>query len=182
MRNIMVYGLKLFIVTVVAGLLLGIANYITRDAIAARALENERVAYEQALLAQEYTPIPMEDETFAKVVSAQTQNEVKGFVFCSVVKGYGGEMWVYTGISVDGAVTGVFIGPNAETAGLGSNATKPSFRNQFIGANQSVRITKTGDGVHALTGATITSNAVVGAVNTAIEYYLSNSAMLMGGN
>ena len=65
---------------------------------------------------------------------------------------------------VPATVQGVY----SETSGLGSNASRPSFADQFIGKTGTVAVTKDGGDINAITGATITSRGVCEAVNSAI--------------
>lgn len=83
--------------------------------------------------------------------------------------GYGGDIVLYVGVSNDGTVTGVSILELSETAGLGMEAPKVLVP-QFSGRNvASFVFTKTGaladNEVDAITSATITTSAVVNAVN-----------------
>ena len=105
--------------------------------------------------------------------------EAVGYVFETEGKGYGGTVKVMTGIGVDGNITGVIVLSHSETPGLGANAEKESFREQYqqpvanlAGGIQVVKFQAPGEGeIQAMTGATITSTAVTGAVNQAIEQY-----------
>ena len=75
-------------------------------------------------------------------------------------------------VDKDGKVTGVNILSHSETAGLGANAVKESFRDQFVGLVKGITVSKDKPGensIDALTGATVTSRAVTKAVNAAIE-------------
>ena len=74
---------------------------------------------------------------------------------------------VMVGVNTDGTCSGVSIISHSETSGLGANATKEDFRNQFVGKSN-VAVTKDGGEIAALTGATITSRAVCDGVNAAI--------------
>ena len=77
-----------------------------------------------------------------------------------------------TGVDSEGKVTGINILSHSETAGLGAKATEQSFRDMFIGLVEGITVSKDKAGensIDALTGATITSRAVVNAVNAAIE-------------
>ena len=56
----------------------------------------------------------------------------------------------------------------SETSGLGSNAKKDWFREQFVGGSGTLRVNKDGGDIQALTGATITSRAVTNGVNAAL--------------
>lgn len=115
--------------------------------------------------------------------------ETAGYVFETESKGYGGTVRVMTGISTDGSITGVVILSHGETPGLGANAERESFRDQYkqpiannVGGIKVVKfqIPKEGE-IEAMTGATITSTAVTNAVNLAIEQYQSAYAS-EGGN
>ena len=69
---------------------------------------------------------------------------------------------------------GISIINHSETSGLGANAAADSeigrnFRSQFIGQGEDIALAKNGGEIDHLTGATITSNAVTGAVATAIQ-------------
>ena len=72
------------------------------------------------------------------------------------------------GVGTDGTVTGVSISSMSETSGLGANASKESFRSQFVGKSGVLAVSKDGGEIDALTGATITSRAVTSGVNTAL--------------
>lgn len=108
-------------------------------------------------------------------------SDTVGYVIITQSNGYGGALRVMTGISADGAVTGVSILSNNETVGLGANCVKSGFRAQFGTTlpENGFSVYKNGGnvpaegGVEALTGATITSNAVVRAVNEAADIYRS---------
>ena len=100
-----------------------------------------------------------------------------GYVFETESKGYGGTIQVMTGISTEGDVTGVVILSHAATPGLGANAEKENFRDQFKqpapeNGLDVVKYQPPAEGqIEAMTGATITSKAVTSAVNLAIEQY-----------
>ena len=70
-----------------------------------------------------------------------------------------------------------------ETPGLGANAVKPEFLEQFVGSDGPLTVGKTPSGaeneIQALTGATITSKGVANAVNLARDFaagYLGEGA------
>ena len=99
---------------------------------------------------------------------------VSGYVFTTVAKGYGGDIKVMTGVDADGKVSGVEILEISETAGLGMNAKKPDFLSQYVGKSGEIFVSKDKPGensIDALTGATISSRAVTGAVNNALRLF-----------
>jgi len=90
------------------------------------------------------------------------------------------------GYSLEGSIKGIQIMSISETAGLGMNATKPEFLNQFL--NKKVDkfvVTKTGpsseEQIDAISGATITSKAVTNAINAGISFIQDTSPVLAGG-
>lgn len=93
--------------------------------------------------------------------------------------GYGGAITVSVGIQADGTVNGIEFLTLAETAGLGMNAANPEFKDQYAGKKaESFAVVKGGGAsadneINAISGATITSNAVTGAVNAAV-YFVNN--------
>ena len=96
--------------------------------------------------------------------------------------GYGGEIELMVGVNDEIVITGIEILSHAETPGLGANMEKESFYTQFAGKSLGLRVDKgvaEGNAISALTGATITSQAVADGVNFAVEYIYENEAMLM---
>ena len=85
--------------------------------------------------------------------------------------GFDGEVTMMVGIS-EGKVTGISVISHTETPGLGAvaaaqNAKGEAFRGQFVGQEGTLVI---GEQIDAMSGATITSTAVVAGVNAALAY------------
>ncbi|MBQ6267640.1 MAG: RnfABCDGE type electron transport complex subunit G [Clostridia bacterium] len=165
----------LFLVCLIAAFLLGATNQVTAPRIEQIQYDNEVAARKVVFAAADSFGDPAESsaEGVKTVVPAlDADGKVIGCVVTAVTKGYGGDITVMTGVDADGAVTGVSILDMSETAGLGANAKKQSFRDQFIGKIAGVTVSKDQPGenaIDALTGATITSRAVTRAVNASIE-------------
>ena len=103
--------------------------------------------------------------------------EVVGYVAQATVQGFGGPVEVVVGVDTNLTLTGISVGGGnfSETAGLGAKAKDSAFTDQFIGKVLPVSVIKAGgkateSTVDAITSATITSNAVAGAVNTAANH------------
>lgn len=92
-----------------------------------------------------------------------------GHIVQLTIGGAQSNITLVVGVDNDGAVTGVSIVSHGETPGLGAKATEDSFRNQYVGIEGSAALTKAGGTIVALTGATITSQAVTDAVNIALD-------------
>ena len=88
-------------------------------------------------------------------------------------KGYGGDVGLMVGIdTADDKIYGVGVTTHSETAGLGSKAKEdPKFAAQFAGVPVKGPI-KVGDPINALSGATITSDAVCSAATDAGAIYM----------
>ena len=89
--------------------------------------------------------------------------------------GYGGDIQLAVGVSLDYSIKGIAFLTINETAGLGMEAQNKEFLDQFIGKQVlQYSYTKTGSTsdseIDALSGATITTSAVVDAVNTALNF------------
>jgi len=81
----------------------------------------------------------------------------------ATVQGFGGDVTVQVELNDDGTVKTLTIDTPNETAGLGQRASEAEFTDQFIG--KAGPFTYGENGVDALSGATITSNAVLEAIN-----------------
>ena len=109
----------------------------------------------------------------------ESGNEI-GITAGVVTKGFNSGLNITIGIGTDGAIHGVIVGDNTETAGLGAKAAEPEYEGQYVGKMSPLTVVKASPGdseIEAITGATITSRAVTDAVNTVGEFY----AALTGG-
>lgn len=96
-----------------------------------------------------------------------------GYVYLATAKkGYGGDIGFALGVDSVGAITGISITSQAETAGLGANCMDATWQKSFAGkiapSNPSdAMYNKNGETdsqVQALSGATVTSKAITNAV------------------
>lgn len=173
LKEYLVPTVTLFVICLVATFLLGMTNSVTAPIIEKLAIETEiksrQTVFPEAVSFGE--PEVKEDGTSVVAALDEAGNEI-GYVVVNSAKGYGGDISVMTGVDAEGKVTGVNILSHAETAGLGANATTEKFRSQFLNLVAGITVSKDKAGensIDALTGATITSRAVVEAVNAAIE-------------
>lgn len=189
-------ALILFAITLVAGACLGGVYEATKAPIAAANLAAKEEAYRTVLP----DAVSFEADDMTEVI-ASANGEIGGLGFGNVTvdeaatalddsgapmgyvvtttskDGYGGAITVSVGVMADGTVNGVAFLTLAETAGLGMNADT-DWKNQYAGKNvDAFTVTKNGasadNEINAISGATITSNAVTGAVNAAV-YFAKN--------
>lgn len=186
----------LLVITLVAGLALSAVNEITKEPIA-KAEETARLeAYETVFPDAEFeTPqdldalleggqaaidsVGLTGCTVSDILYANDANgERIGYVVAAVSpNGYGGDISVAVGIDAKtSTITGFSVLSNSETAGLGARCTEDEFTAQFAGKEASaIEYVKgggaAGNQIDAISGATVTTNAVTEAVNSALAVY-----------
>lgn len=184
--------LRLAVITVCAGLILGLVYAVTKEPIAQQELKKATEARQSVLPeAQEFKEIALsgidyDHDKFAdisEVFEGTAGGQAVGYTYSIVTKGYKAGLKLTVGIGADGKVTGVEITGHDETPGLGANAVNPEFTDQFKETDGPIVVAKSPTGavneVQALTGATITSKGVANAVNLAREFgeqYLGKGA------
>jgi len=175
----------LLLICSVVTLALAFTNSLTKDKIAEAArLEEESARKEVLSLAESFEEIQgleaviNDNEALFPVKKAFVGfkgEDAIGRVFLTETKGYGGTIKITVGIDSEGTITGVKIGDNNETPGLGSKAKDEPFISQFQGISPKGALTvvknnKTKDEeIDAISGATITSKAVTKAVQAALN-------------
>ncbi len=94
------------------------------------------------------------------------QDDIKtGYAFKASGSGYGGNIDILVGLDNDFGIIGISILSQTETPGVGSRITESSFTDQFKGLSASdIALSSEGGKIDAITGATISSRAVVDAI------------------
>ena len=147
-------------------------NTITKDKIAANKAAKTTAALQQVLPGvTNVTEVAFVDDT--GMVSKVYQSE-SGYAVEVAPSGFGGAITMMVGINGAGEVTGISIISHAETPGLGAVAAAATdkgvaFREQFAGLVSGITIGSGENQIDALSGATISSQAVVDGVNAALE-------------
>lgn len=189
MKDILKLGAILFLITAVAAGLLAVANAQTTSKIEELAAAASDEARSEVFTDadkfveskdKEAVDAMKKNENILEVYEAQdSSNKNLGYVIKTLTtEGYGGTIEIITGISSEGEITGIKVGQNQETPGLGTNAAEPEFQDQYEGktAEMDLEVVKNDPAenqIQALTGATITSSAVTNAVNTALDTFES---------
>lgn len=125
------------------------------------------------------TELLPEAEGFEEVTGVEVENVSAiykstndvGVVITSSAKGYGGDVVVMTAINPDGTIKQIKVTEEAETKGIGSKVVAtPTYWENYMGLDASDALVLNED-VDAVTSATISSTALINAVNSAIEAY-----------
>ena len=193
MKSMMKDAAILFLITLIAGALLGGVYQVTKDPIARQeklALENAcREVFADAAgfeMVEAFNEENSRNLLAANGYEAQTINgcqaaldssgEIVGYVLTVTThEGYGGDIQFTMGIRLDGTLNGISLLSIKETPGLGMQAQDvlvPQFENvkayPFL-------VTKNGaseeDQIDAISGATVTSDALTGGVNAGLCYF-----------
>ncbi|MBU0595603.1 RnfABCDGE type electron transport complex subunit G, partial [Candidatus Bipolaricaulota bacterium] len=92
-----------------------------------------------------------------------------GSALMTKATGYGGRIDILIGVEPDQRLRGIRVISQQETPGLGAKIVEASFLDQFVGLSlDQLALTKTGGSVDAITGATISSSAVIEGVRRGI--------------
>jgi Na+-translocating ferredoxin:NAD+ oxidoreductase subunit G len=176
MNKVVKLALVLFLVCAVVAGILGAVNLITADKIAEQDALTTKAAYAAVLAADSYEDVEFDPtaegfETIDKIVKADGD---KGYVVTTTFSGAQGSITMAVGVDMDYKCTGISIISHSETSGLGAKAADTgefgtNWRAEFVGEGDDIAITKKGGNIDAITAATITSNAVTGAVSTSIK-------------
>lgn len=184
----------LTLITLIAGGILGLVYEITKDPIAKQQEMAKQEAYkavfedadtfevcveaEDADLAAYLAGEGFEAQTVNEIMEAKdASGETLGYAInLTTSEGYGGDITFSMGVQADGTLNGISILTISETAGLGMNATKDEFKGQFKEKQaDAFEVTKTGaskeNEINAISGATITSNAVTQGVNCGLSAF-----------
>ncbi len=173
-NKIVKLGVILFLICAITAGILGGVNELTKDRIYAINNAATIAAYAAVLEAESYEQVDFDSAAFPTVDKLSKAAGGVGYVAELTVSGAQGLITLAVGVSSDYLCTGISIISHSETSGLGANAAADSdigrnFRAQFVGQGEDIALAKNGGSIDALAGATITSNAVTGAVATAIQ-------------
>ncbi len=154
--------LYITLVVLITVTLLNFTESITRAQIEAR--QHERI---QALLFElfpEMSDFKFEDDLYTIF---DNSTEI-GYAFLATGVGYAGDIDVLVGLEDATTLKGITVVSHQETPGLGDKIAESDFTNQFRGLDiDGVALRKDGGQVDGVTGATISSQAVVDAVREA---------------
>ena len=173
----------LFVICVVAGGVLGLVYNATKDPIAAAETAKRTEAIKNVLpefneLKETKVKSAMEDIDIPFYLAYNADSTFIGAAVETFTnKGFSGNVSLMVGILADGTINNISVLQHAETPGLGSKMTEPSFKDQFNEKNPAsfnFKVKKDGGDVDAITAATISSRAFCDAVNRALSTFENN--------
>ena len=164
--------LTLLGICAVVALLLGVVNSVTEPIIEEIQAEKTAAAMSQVLPADEYQKVETTYPNVTAMNKAMSGGEQIGYVVEVATNGFGGAMSMVVGVDMDGAVTGVSVTDNSETANIGTKVVNDqTVLDRFIGmshADGEITVTSGTNRFDGVSGATVSSKGVTAGVNTAL--------------
>ena len=161
----------LVVICIVVTGALAATNQVTAPIIEAATIAAENAARTELLPEAEGAFTQVEGVEVANVSAIYVADNGTGTVITSSAKGYGGDVVVMVGIGSDGNIVSVTVTEQKETQGIGSNVvSNDEYLAQYNGLSAAEPLVLNED-VDARTSATVSSTAVIDAVNAAITAY-----------
>ena len=201
MKGMIKDALILFAITLIAGLMLGVVNDITKEPIAQQEQKAKNEACQNVFAAadsfeaQELADSSQIEQVLADagisgadIDELMAAKDASGALLGYVItvtdhEGYGGDIQFSMGITNEGTLNGISLLSISETAGLGMRAGEvlvPQFSDKNVSRFTYTKTGATADSeIDAISGATITTNAVVNGVNAGLAYF---DKILKGGS
>ena len=178
--QILKLALVLLAVAAVIAFVLGAVNEITkgpieqylngkRDAAYAMVMPGDGNTYEE-IDAGSYANDPSNSITKLCTAKDASGNDI-GYVAETTFSGAQGMITMVIGLDQDLTCTGIGITEHSETSGLGAKAADPTdpFPQSMVGLTDGAKLSKDGGSVSAISGATLTSRAVVTEIQMVID-------------
>ncbi|SFM86031.1 Rnf electron transport complex subunit RnfG [Methanolobus profundi] len=175
--TIVVIG-KLVLISVVAALLLGITYVPTSEQLKINEANSKKVILGELIPEasgnfEEVYGDTVDDDGNPVVLyyrALDSSGNIIGYAFFQQQAGAQAPLVVAGGVdSTFSTVRGMDVLSHEETPGLGAKIVEDAFRNQFIDIPvDSLSLSSSGGSIDAITGATISSQAVIDALNTKI--------------
>ena len=168
MKKTIILALFLAIVAGLSGAALSFVNSITAPIIEEAAIAKEKENLVKIYSDAEFVEVDTDLEAYAGLASVY-KAEGHGYVYKCSVQGYGSSPIVFLiALDDDGTYKGFeVIDCSSETSGFGSKVAEEPFISSVKGKN-------IGDSVDTISGATISSSAVVKGIDAAAQHYADN--------
>lgn len=168
MKKNIIIGINLMCIVAIGAVIVAVTNFTISKI---EEMKAELKANQAVLpLATKFKKFEQKKDFF---IGLDAQGKLVGYVILCVAVGYGGEFGVRVGVDKDFKIVEINILPHNETPGIGDKIEEESFRSQFRGKGiENLEIAKEPpfEGkIQAITGATISSEAVVEAVKRGLE-------------
>ena len=153
--------------------ILGGTYAVTEEPI--RKAADEKTARSISEVLPSFTAMEKNTDGDLTYYKAMADTALVGYAIRSTVNGFGGPLTLLVGITADGIVYNTSVLEHSETPGLGAKCTTDQkFMSQWQNLNpaeKTLKVTKEGGSIDAITASTITSKAYTKAVANALEVF-----------
>lgn len=164
MKEAIRYAFILGLICFFSSSVLAIVNSITEPQIRLQKEKEESSAFSEVMPESlDFRP-HYQDEKVIYYAAYDPNNKLNGFILKAKTKGYAADIEMVVGLDLKLEIAGIKILSQNETPGLGNRIAESSFLGQFQG-----KAVDTFNEVQAITGATISSSAVINSVRDKIQ-------------
>ena len=158
MKEAVRFGFTLALICVIASGLLAGVNALTQAKVMAQVQAEQEAGMKEVLPAvATFEPVKLDDEILY-YKGFDRDKKLIGVAFTAIAKGYSSYIETVVGMFKDGTINAIKVLSQNETPGIGTKVNEPAFLAQF--ANR-----KDTNGIQTITGATISSKAIIDSVN-----------------
>lgn len=164
MKDKIHYTLVLGVICLLASGVLAVVNAITEPEIARQKKKTEQEALRDVLQEAGDFKAVFKDGELNYYNAYDSSNRLAGFVLKAAGRGYSSVIETFAGVDINLKIVNIKVLSQNETPGLGSRVTEPAFGEQFRGRG----LDSYGE-IQAITGATISSGAVINSLKEKLE-------------
>lgn len=159
-------GARLLVICLVVAAVVSLVNEVTKARYAEIQKEEQQKAMASIFGSTSVTVTELGDPSGDSFYAVRQGEELLGYCVQVVTAGFGGDMTLMVGFRADQTLVGVQILSHSETPGLGARVSDASYLGQYAGKSGTLTL---GENVDAISGATISSRAVLAGVKEAQE-------------
>lgn len=164
MREMLKYGLILGFICFLSSSVLAIVNNVTEPKIRQQKEKEESSAFNELMPESLAFKARYQDEKIIYYAAYDGNNQLNGFIVKAKTRGYSSDIETAASLNFKLEIIGIKILFQDETPGLGNRITETAFLGQFQGKSAD-----TLNEAQAITGATISSRAVINSVRDKIQ-------------
>ncbi len=168
-RHILTVGFKLLLISALVAAMLAFVYGITLEPYE-KNVEKRKLSAIQNVFQCEDLTYRTDSAEDAVIYTVYRNADLIGYCVQLTSSGFGGEMTLMVGYSADRTILGVQLISHSETPGLGAKVGNADYLSQYEGKSGSLTFGDAfGGDVDAVSGATVSSEAVLNGVNRATE-------------
>lgn len=164
MKEMLKYGFILGFICFLSSSVLAIVNNVTEPMIRQQKEKEESSSFSELMPESLDFKARYRDEKIIYYAAYDSNNKLNGFIVKTKTRGYASDIETAVSLSLKLEIIGIKILSQNETPGLGNRITEAAFLGKFQGKSAD-----TLNEVQAITGASISSRAVINSVRDKIQ-------------